>query len=66
MLAHLDEAGLSRFDMPEYFLRLDAMPLTSSGKILKRELVARIKAGGLVPQPVRWHRPTGNATAKEQ
>ncbi len=66
MLAHLDEAGLSRFDMPEYFLHLDAMPLTSSGKILKRELVARIQAGGLVPQPVRWHRPTGNATAKEQ
>ena len=66
MLAHLDEVGLSRFDMPEYFLRLDAMPLTSSGKILKRELVAKIQAGGLVPQPVRWQRPTGNAPAEEQ
>lgn len=61
MLTHLDEAGLSRFDMPEYFLQLDAMPLTSSGKILKRELVAKIQAGGLVPEPVRWQRSTTSA-----
>jgi acyl-CoA synthetase len=65
MLTHLDEAGLSRFDMPEYFLQLDAMPLTSSGKILKRELVSRIKAGRLVPEPVRWQRPTNSAPVKE-
>lgn len=57
MLTHLDEAGLSRFDMPEYFIPLDAMPLTSSGKILKREIVARVQAGELVPQPIRWQRP---------
>ena len=25
--------------MPEYFIALDAFPLTASGKILKRELV---------------------------
>jgi len=65
MLAHLDAVGLSRFDMPEYFLRLDAMPLTSSGKILKRELVAKIQAGRLVPQPVRSERPTGNTPAEQ-
>ncbi|MES2562744.1 MAG: class I adenylate-forming enzyme family protein, partial [Pseudomonadota bacterium] len=39
MLAHLHGAGLSKYDMPEYFIALDAFPLTASGKILKRELV---------------------------
>jgi len=29
-------------------------------------LVAKIQAGRLVPQPVRWQRPTGNAPAEEQ
>lgn len=57
LLEHLDQAGLSRFDMPEYFLSIDAMPLTSSGKILKRELVARIQDGRLSPEPIRWQRP---------
>ncbi len=54
LLAHLDAAGLSRFDMPEYLLRLDALPLTASGKVLKRELVQRVSDGTLSLTPVRF------------
>jgi acyl-CoA synthetase len=54
LLTHLDAAGLSRFDMPEYFVALDVFPLTASGKILKRELVEWTKAGRIKPEPVRW------------
>lgn len=54
ILAHLDAAGLSKYDMPEYFLALDEIPLTASGKILKRELVDWIADGRVSPQPVRF------------
>jgi acyl-CoA synthetase len=54
MLEHLDRAGLSRFDMPEYYLELQEIPLTASGKIYKRDLVESIKSGELVPKPVRF------------
>lgn len=54
VLEHLHGAGLSKFDMPEYFLCLDKMPTTASGKILKRELVDWIKTGRIHPTPVRW------------
>jgi len=54
LLRHLDAAGLSKFDMPEYFLQPDTIPLTSSGKILKRELVALVRDGRLQPTPIRW------------
>jgi acyl-CoA synthetase len=57
LLAHLHEAGLSRYDMPEYFIAMTAYPLTASGKILKRELVEWAKSGRLVPVPVRWTDP---------
>ena len=53
-LAHLDREGLSKFDMPEYFLHMAAFPLTASGKILKRELVEWAKSGKIAPQPCRW------------
>jgi acyl-CoA synthetase len=45
MLDHLGEHGLSKYDMPEYFIAMDAFPQTASGKILKRELVEMAKAG---------------------
>jgi len=61
LLAHLAAEGLSKFDMPEYFLRLDAYPLTASGKILKRELIEQVKAGRLSPQPIRYN-PKGEVT----
>ena len=54
LLAHLDAAGLSRYDMPEYLLTLDALPLTASGKIVKRDLSQRVQDGALQPRPVRF------------
>ena len=54
LLAHLNDEGLSKYDMPEFFLRMEAFPLTASGKILKRELVEWTRLGKLAPQPVRW------------
>jgi len=57
LLQHLFDVGLSKFDMPEYFLSLSAFPLTASGKVLKRELVAWVRSGRARPQPVRWVRP---------
>ncbi len=50
----LAREGLSKYDMPEYFVRLDEFPLTASGKILKRELVEMVKRGELAPEPVRF------------
>ena len=57
MLDHLHAAGLSKYDMPEYFLQMDVFPLTASGKILKRELIEWAKSGRIAPQPVRWVDP---------
>jgi acyl-CoA synthetase (AMP-forming)/AMP-acid ligase II len=54
LLAHLDAAGLSRYDMPEYVVELDEMPSTPSGKMRKRDLIERIERGEVVPAPVRW------------
>ncbi len=56
LLAHLDAEGLSRFDLPEYFVEVDNIPVTASGKVLKRALVDRIQDGSLVPTAVRWTR----------
>lgn len=57
MLAHLFAAGLSKYDMPEYYLALDAFPMTASGKVLKRDLVDLVRAGALQPEPVRFVAP---------
>jgi len=57
LLDHLHAAGLSIYDMPEYFIVLDDLPLTASGKILKRELAAWVRDGRLRPQPVRFVAP---------
>lgn len=54
MLSHLAHEGLSKFDMPEWFIAMDEMPLTASGKILKRELTAQVAAGTLKPEAVRF------------
>jgi len=54
MLRHLDLVGLSRYEMPEYALSMAVMPMTPSGKILKREIIAGVEAGKIVPQPVRY------------
>ncbi|HDR9470232.1 class I adenylate-forming enzyme family protein [Burkholderia multivorans] len=57
MLAHLANCGLSKYDMPEYYLPLDAFPLTASGKILKRDLVEMTLRGELKPISVRYKAP---------
>jgi len=54
LLEHLAQEGLSKYDMPEYFLRLGAFPLTASGKILKRTLVEMVRKGELSPIPIRY------------
>lgn len=57
ILAHLFEVGLSKYDMPEYFVLLDTFPLTASGKVLKRQLVEMTLAGDITPQAVRFNAP---------
>jgi acyl-CoA synthetase len=57
MLDHLHAVGLSKYDMPEYFIVLETFPLTASGKILKRELAEWAKSGRIAPEPVRWVDP---------
>lgn len=54
LLRHMSEAGLSKFDMPEWFLAMDTFPLTASGKVLKRELASRVSQHELDPQAVRF------------
>ena len=64
MLQHLFAVGLSKFDMPEYYIALDEFPLTASGKILKRELIEWAKQGRIRPLPVRFSaaaQPTSKA-----
>jgi acyl-CoA synthetase len=56
LLQHLADLGLSRYDMPEYLLVLDALPLTSSGKVTKRELARGVEEGRYAPIPVRYQR----------
>jgi non-ribosomal peptide synthetase component E (peptide arylation enzyme) len=52
LLAYLDQAGLSKFDMPEYFLFLNKIPLTPNGKIRKRDIVQWIAEGRVTLEPV--------------
>jgi non-ribosomal peptide synthetase component E (peptide arylation enzyme) len=61
LLAHLDAVGLSKFDMPEYFLRLDEIPLTPNGKMLKRAIFDWIKDGKLKPEPIRFEAKRASA-----
>lgn len=53
VLDHLKAAGLSQYDMPEFFIELADIPLMSNGKIQKRDIVAWIREGRVVPAPVR-------------
>jgi acyl-CoA synthetase len=54
LLRHLFDLGLSKYDMPEYFLSMTEFPLTASGKILKRELAQWAKIGKIIPLRVRF------------
>lgn len=63
VLLHLHEAGLSKYDMPEYFIRLTEFPMTASGKILKRNLIAWMQENNLEPQAVRWKEPKNDGVS---
>ncbi len=61
ILKYLDDIGLSRYDMPEYFLQVDDIPLTASGKVRKRDIVHWIADGRVKPTAIRW-KPNSNDT----
>jgi len=61
LLAHLDAVGLSKFDMPEFFLTLNEIPLTPNGKMLKRAITDWIKDGKVKPEPVRFEAKRASA-----
>ena len=46
--------GLSKYDMPEFVLSLEEMPLAASGKVIKRDLVRWVEEGRVRPLPVRF------------
>jgi acyl-CoA synthetase len=52
LLDFLAAEGLSKFDMPEYFVRVSEFPLTASGKILKRALCEMARRGELTLQAI--------------
>lgn len=54
ILAHLDNGGLSKYEMPEFFLQIDEIPLTASGKVRKRDIVEWIADGCVRPIAIRW------------
>ena len=53
VLDHLSSSGLSRYEMPEFTLALDHIPLMSNGKIQKRDILQWIADGRVVPEAVR-------------
>ena len=52
VLSFLAEQGLSKYDMPEYGLELEHIPLFSNGKIEKREILSWIDKGSVTPMPL--------------
>jgi acyl-CoA synthetase (AMP-forming)/AMP-acid ligase II len=59
ILAHLDSAGLSKYDMPEFFLEVPEIPLTASGKVRKRDVTDWIADGRSKPVAIRWQEKVG-------
>jgi acyl-CoA synthetase len=53
LLRELEAAGLAKYDLPEFVLPVAAMPLTPSGKIIKRELIRWAAEGKVKPIPLR-------------
>jgi acyl-CoA synthetase (AMP-forming)/AMP-acid ligase II len=52
ILDHLDTAGLTQYEMPEYFLELPEIPLMPNGKIQKLDIVKWVHDGTVKPTPV--------------
>jgi acyl-CoA synthetase len=59
LLEHLDNGGLSKYEMPEFFLQIDEIPLTASGKIRKRDIVDWIVDGRARPTAIRRRAEAG-------
>jgi len=57
ILDHLAGEGVSTSDLPEFILCLTEMPLTPSGKIVKRELMRWVAEGKVRPHPARFRPP---------
>jgi acyl-CoA synthetase (AMP-forming)/AMP-acid ligase II len=57
ILEHLAASGVSKYDLPEFILSLTEMPLTASGKIIKRELMRWVAEGRAAPVPVCFASP---------
>jgi acyl-CoA synthetase len=53
LVRELIAAGLPKYDLPEFILPMTEMPLTASGKIVKRELARLVAEGEARPIPVR-------------
>jgi acyl-CoA synthetase (AMP-forming)/AMP-acid ligase II len=53
ILQHLHDTGLSKYEMPEFFLEVAEIPLTASGKMRKRDIVAWIADGRARPTAIR-------------
>ena len=47
LVANLNEQRLATFKLPQAFARIDALPMTSTGKIRKQELAAAITSGAV-------------------
>jgi len=54
ILDHLAESGLSKFDMPEWFVILTEFPLNAAGKVMKRDLIEMARRGDISPVAVRY------------
>jgi acyl-CoA synthetase len=58
ILRHLETAGLSKYAMQEFILPLEELPLTASGKVIKRELARWVEEGRIRPLPASFRSPT--------
>jgi acyl-CoA synthetase (AMP-forming)/AMP-acid ligase II len=53
LLTHLSARGLSRYEMPEFLLKLDDMPLMANGKIQKADIMTWIRDGKAMPLEIK-------------
>jgi acyl-CoA synthetase len=49
----MEDAGLSRYEIPEFFVALPDMPIMTNGKIRKADLVKQIGDGRILPERAR-------------
>ena len=52
ILAHLAAEGLSRYDMPEFWIPVSDLPIMTTGKLDKTEIQRRVRAGELSAESV--------------